>query len=79
MNTRYFVDYGAGESRSHPGKAVDYMIAAAEDQEGEAVELYAEAEPEEDETGTYNSLKDEILDQAAASGILADQLKFFYD
>lgn len=71
----YKVNYSGGESRYNPGKAIDYMIV---DVDGE--ELYAEADAiEDDETGTYDSLKDEIIKQADEIGIPRSELKFFYD
>lgn len=69
------VHYQGGESRLNPGKAVDYMVADAD-----GVELYAELTPiDGDETGTYEELKSEIIDQAITADIDTDTLKFWYD
>lgn len=79
---RFKVDYQGGESRYTSGKAVDYMIASAED-----IELYAEMENPtwdeekeeyEDETATYHELKEEILRQAKETGIPESDLDFMY-
>lgn len=75
IKNMYNVSYSGGESRYTPGKAIDYMIV---DVDGD--ELYAEADViDDDETGTYDSLKDEILKQADEIGIPRSELKFFYD
>lgn len=55
--------------------AVDYMICDID-----GIELYAEAQPvEDDETGTYDGLRAEILKQAEAEGIDPETLHFVYD
>lgn len=70
--TAYQVSYSGGESRTRPGKAVDYMLA-----EVDGVELYAEAIPaDDDETATYAALKADIIAQAKAHGIDAKRLQF---
>ena len=69
------VEYGGGESLNNPGHAIDYMTAVVD-----GVELYAEMEPVDgDETGTYDSLKAAIIEQAAAAGIAVNRLRFWYD
>ena len=68
------VIYDGGESRENPGKAVDYMMT-----EVHGVELYAEMEPGEDETATYEPLKAEIIRQAKAAGIDPERLHFWLD
>jgi hypothetical protein len=69
------VRYAAGESRQHPGKAIDYMLADVD-----GTELYAEAEPVEgDETATYEDLAAEILSQAVAAGIDVTRLEWWND
>lgn len=61
MNGKMTVEYMSGESRTNPSVGVDYMIATIGD-----TELYAEAAPiDGDETGTYEALLAEIMDQAA--------------
>lgn len=71
------VEYEGGESRNQIGAdgnmlAVDYMLA-----EPGGIELYAERPAiEGDETGTFDTLKADILEQAAANGIPADMLDF---
>jgi hypothetical protein len=71
------VIYLAGQPRdvhAHPG-GVDYMLV-----EVDGVELYVECDPDdEDETGTYDDLKAEILLQAKEHGIDPGILKFMYD
>lgn len=45
---KYQVSFWGGESRTNPGKGVNYMIATVPDEDGEEVELYAEyPKPEE--------------------------------
>lgn len=71
--TRYKVLFEGGESRTRPGAAVDYMLAVVD-----GVELYAETTATED-GGSYDELRAEIVEQAAAVGVSADQLSFYYD
>ena len=71
--TRYVVRYEGGESRTQPGRAVDYMLAVVD-----GVELYAET-PATDDASSYDELRAEIIRQAAEVGISADQLSFYYD
>lgn len=66
---RIHITYCGGESRAHPGRAIDYMIGQAGD-----VELYAETEPTEDGTA-YDTLKAAIMEQAQAAGI-GDRIVF---
>lgn len=77
------VVYQAGESRTVPGKAIDYMLATIDD-----IELYAEAEnktwDEEtercaDESATYDELKAAIMEQAQQNGIDTGRLHFWHD
>jgi len=69
------VTYQSGESRLNPGKGIDFMIAVVDD-----AELYAEADPVEDEdTGSYEGLKAEILEQAELHDIAASRLQFWFD
>lgn len=72
--TKYNVNYSAGEARNG-SEAVDYMIVDVN-----GIELYAEAAPDpEDETATYDGLKEEILRQADKNGIDRESLHFLYD
>ena len=72
--TKYNVNYSAGEARNS-SEAVDYMIVDVN-----GIELYAEAAPDpEDETGTYEELKAEIIRQAEKNGIDVEALRFLYD
>lgn len=84
---KIYVIYQAGESR-YSNKGVDYMFAQFENEAGEEVELYAEAENLtwneekeilEDESATYDELKAEILEQAVEHGIPESDLVFWYD
>lgn len=77
------VEYGSGESRNNPGKAIDYMLVKC----GET-ELYAEEENptwnEEqdaftDESATYDSLKAKIKELAQQMEIPVECLEFCYD
>lgn len=71
---KYEVEYSAGEARNG-NESVDYMLVEIND-----VELYAEAAPDpEDETGTYEELKAEIIRQAEKNGIDVEALSFLYD
>lgn len=71
---KYEVEYSAGEARNG-NESVDYMLVEIND-----VELYAEAAPDpEDETGTYEELKAEIIRQAEKNGIDVEALRFLYD
>lgn len=68
------VEYQSGQSRSGES-IVDYMRA-----EADGVELYAEAEPvEDDEIGTYDELRAEIIRQAEENGIDTEKLRFWLD
>lgn len=71
---KYNVRYDAGEARQG-NKSIDYMLA-----EVEGVELYAEAVPvADDECGTYDALRAEIIRQAEGKGIDPATLRFAYD
>lgn len=71
---KYEVEYSAGEARNG-NESVDYMLV-----EVNGIELYAEATPDpEDETGTYEELKAEIIRQAEKNGIDVEALRFLYD
>lgn len=71
---KYDVEYSAGEARNGNG-SVDYMLVEIDD-----IELYAEAAPDpEDDTATYDELKEEILRQADKNGIDRESLLFLYD
>lgn len=69
--------YMTGMARDGTG-AVDYMLGYAVAEEG-VIELYAESPVSDDETGTYETLCWEILQQAVKQGVDADSLTFFYD
>ena len=82
---KYIIGYYGGESLQHPGKACDYMICAARDEDGEPVEMYAEAICPDDVTednvdawsdSVYDTLKAEIIEQAERLGVTAEQLEF---
>lgn len=82
---KYNVGYYSGESLQHPGKGCDYMICAARDEDGDPVEMYAEAICPDDVTednvdawsdSVYDDLKADIIEQAARLGVAADQLEF---
>lgn len=70
-------EYKTGMARDGTG-VVDYMLGFVETEEG-AIELYAEAPISDDETGTYETLRKEIVAQAAEAGIEGDILIFYYD
>lgn len=73
----YLVEYLAGDSRYTPGTGVDYMRALVIESE---IELYAEREQQpDDECGTYDVLKAEILEQATEHGIAHESLIFWFD
>ena len=66
--------YSAGESRNG-NFGVDFMLVRVDE-----IELYAEAVPDpEDDTTTYDSLKEEILYQAKKNSIDVPSLVFLYD
>lgn len=67
------VAYQGGQSR-YGAHAVDFMQADVD-----GTELYAELEPGDGETDTYEALKTTILEMGAARGIAADRLRFCYD
>ena len=68
------VEYQSGQSRRGES-IVDYMRA-----EAGGVELYAEAEPvEDDEIGTYDELRAEIIRQVEENGIDTGKLRFWFD
>lgn len=71
---KYDVEYSAGEARNG-NESVDYMLVEIDD-----IELYAEAAPDpEDDTATYDELKEEILRQADKNGIDRESLRFLCD
>ena len=87
---KYAVQFLGGEMRDgeHSG---NYMIAHVKDPEGDPVELYAEY-PSDSAQDVLNSfvlnsfdeqsypvLKKEIIRQATAAGISADELVFLWD
>lgn len=81
----YIIGYYGGESLLQPGKSCDYMICVSQDENGEPVELYAEAVCPDDVTednvdawsdSVYDDLKAEIIDQAKILGVAAEQLIF---
>lgn len=85
---RIKVTFEYGESRKN-SDAVNYMLARAEDAEGEEIELYSEITiPDElldcedyrdaDDYG-YEALKEDIKSQAIAAGIDPERLIFWYD
>lgn len=71
--------FNGGESRLHPEKGCNYMIAKLPGDE----ELYAEIVIPEDCDDTdyfgYDDLKTEIIRQASEKGIPAETLVFPYD
>lgn len=78
------VRFEGGEARDfHHGElpAVNYMLAAVEDEDGEEIELYAEyaVNESDDEIAGYDELKAEIIEQAKEYGIPATDLHFYYD
>ena len=75
--TRTKIEYKMGLARDDTG-VVDYMLGYVETEEG-VIELYAEFPASDDETGTYDDLRMEILEQAAEEGIDGDSLVFYYD
>lgn len=85
---KYEVDYCGGDSRTNPGTSIDYMLCTIPTDYGEEVELYAEMvndtwdeerECFDDETATYDELKEAIIEQAEENGIDVNQLHFMYD
>jgi len=69
------VEYKSGESTEHPGEPCDYMQC-----EVSGVTLYAEMPPVEgDECGTYDALRQQILEQARSEHIDTAILRFCYD
>lgn len=80
METYHTVEYESGESTTSPGEPCDYMQCDAVNSAGETVTLYAELPPVEgDETGTYDALKHEILEQAENMDVDPETLRFCYD
>lgn len=84
-NTKYEVEYQAGESRMEPGVGVDYMLVNIPTEDDD-IELYAEYctdygdEPTaEQEVSSYKALKQEIIAEAVEKGIDPSCLKFWYD
>ena len=82
---KYSIGYYGGESLQHPGKACDYMICVARDEDGRPVETYAEVICPDDVTednvdawseSVYDDLKAEIIEQAKRLGVAAEQLEF---
>lgn len=77
MAQKIKVDYQSGEGRFST-TTVDWMMAVVPTEE-EDIELYAEAEPGEDELSTHDGLKAEIIAQAKAHGISPKILEFWLD
>ena len=70
--TQIAVTYQGGESRTIPGKAIDYMLATVD-----GVELYAEAEPNDEwDIVPFAQCKASIEEQAASHGISIARLEF---
>lgn len=79
---KFNVIYSGGESRKEPGKGIDFMLVDIPSEDGEKIELYAEADfnaDREDDTDTYEILKAEIIQQAKENNMDARQLAFMYD
>ncbi len=71
---KYKVDYQAGEGRYTNG-TVDYMLVWVDD-----IRLYAELPTnEDDECGTYDDLREQILEQAREYEINHEKLEFWFD
>lgn len=72
------IEYKIGMARDGTGP-VDYMLGHVVTEEG-VIELYAEATIwDSDETGTYGTLRREILEQAVEAGVDVDSLRFYYN
>ncbi|MBT9143741.1 MAG: hypothetical protein DDT29_02152 [Dehalococcoidia bacterium] len=72
------IEYVGGSGR-HIRGAVDYMLGIVAMVDAD-VELYAELpQDDEDETGTYDELRELILEQADEHGIPKESLQFWFD
>jgi len=71
------IDYAGGESRLHPGAAVDYLCITATLSDGEEVGYYAETT----EIGTfdesYDILVDDVYEQMMDDGLEMDKSEFY--
>ena len=70
-----YVTYAGGPSIVEPDIGVDYMSVIIE-----GIEYYAEEDPDpDDETGTYEALKEEVMNLVEQLGISRTRLKFHFD
>lgn len=75
--TRTKIKYAVGMAKDGTGP-VDYMLGRVDTEDG-IIELYAETPILDDETGTFEPLRREILEQAVKEGIDVGRLAFYYD
>ena len=70
-----YVTYAAGPSIVEQDIGVDYMSVVID-----GIEYYAEKDPDpENEVGTYEALKKEIIELVEWKGINSTRLKFHFD
>jgi len=71
------IDYAGGESRKHPGVAVDYLYVIATLSDGEEVGYYAETA----EIGTvyesFDILVNDVYWQMLYDGLVIDKSEFY--
>ena len=71
------IDYAGGESRLHPGAAVDYLCITATLSDGEEVRYYAETTEIGTVDGSYNILVNDIYWQMLDDGLEIDKSEFY--
>jgi len=71
------IDYAGGESRKHPGVAVDYLYVTATLSDGEEVEYYAETTEIGTMDETYGILVDDVYEQMMDDGLELDKSEFY--
>ena len=71
------VDYGGGESRMHPGIAVDYLYVTVTLNDGEEARYYAETAEIGRVDGSYDILVNDVYWQMLDDGLEIDKSKFY--
>jgi len=71
------IDYAGGESRLHPGVAVDYLYVTVTLNDGEEVGYYAETAEIGTVDGSYDILVNDVYWQMLYDGLVMDRSEFY--
>ncbi len=71
------IDYAGGESRMHPGVAVDYLYVTVTLNDGEEVGYYAETAEIGTVDGSYDILVNDVYWQMLDDGLEIDKSIFY--